>query len=254
MPWRYAKRTVEEGRHSTTRAQNLAGKWSAQFIGNWGSIMSYLALLFVCTFLLIVVMLLLPRNNDAFARARRSEALLRSCHSHDDRIRVLQEPAQRVPIESFSTGVLPCGTRLERVKERLIKLHEVEAVFSGAGTQAVRNRSACLTAKHLNHSYAIISVKQSDGVVTFMFNPENYAPVGDGRVTRVETSDFFPAHAPLNVSRPTRAWMSYTDSASKKQRVKLDGATLYCILHAWEVLSGEHYLRFGPTTPAASAA
>lgn len=233
-PRAFGFKSVEEGRLASTRARNLAGKWNAEFIRNWCSVMTYLVLVSAGVTLFIVFVILAPHDASSYARAKRSETLMRHCHSHDDRVKVLQETALRVPLDSLTSGTLPCGTRVERIKEKLISLHE----------RHNDREHMCLTAKHLNHSYAIVSMQQSDGVVAFLFNPENYAPLGTARVEIVETSDFFPLHPPVQVWRPLRAWVSYTDSSVRKQRVILENATLHCVLHAWEILSGEHYLRF----------
>lgn len=219
--------------NSPSRAHTTANAWALTALEKWGTVVGYLFVIAVCC-ALIFFSIVQKAPEEFFNSRARAESLMKHCKNHADRLAILSEAAVELSINHITSGILPCGTPIETLKRKLLKLHLEHA------------SKHCLTAKHLNHSLAIISVKESSGGVRFMFNPiqKEFTVIGKNRTTQMESSDFFPQVGEIAVERPAEAFVSWYDSTGKRVRQHLSGATLRCVMSAWEILTGEHAERF----------
>lgn len=217
---------------TTSPLEDLHVHATSSYATHWRRICTCIGVLTLLGGVLFILLLLARFDNSQYLVARNSDRLLRRCGGHTDRMRILQEPAHRVPQDAFvAPRLLPCGTPLDYVLDQLVQLHG----------EHPNDGHRCLTAKHLNHSYAIISLVRADNVVEFVFNPSDYNPIGTDVVAVNETSDFFPRLGAQQRLRPRQAWLTVVDNTGMKERLRKEGATLHCLLAAWEILTNEHY-------------
>lgn len=222
-----ARRNVEEG---TSPVEKRVGVIMTLYGRYWRRVLGYILLVLTAGAVLILFSRIAAPDHR-YDAAKRSDRLLRMCGDHGDRMRTLKMDALPVSDESLKTGILPCGTRISMLLSQLEKLHREHS----------SDGHRCLTAKHLNHSYAIISAMRIDKSIIYAFNPSNYAQIGSEGSDVVEHSDFFPRAGTLVRKRPNRAWLTLTDVNGKRDRVIMQGDTLHCVLYAWEILNGVHY-------------
>lgn len=217
-----------------SRAATWVGRMTATTIHEWKKIVGYLAVIAITLLFIFFSGAMSFVRSDQFSRTRQAESLMKHCKNHEDRLTILNEAAHLVPVSSLNSGFLPCGSSLEIMKDKLIKLHTANPT------------RICFTAKHLNHSYAIISVREKNSQISFMFNliADKFAQLGVETEEYEETSDFFPLLEPIKVKRPKAAWISWRDSVDWERRDLFRGDKLAAILQAWEILDGEHYNRF----------
>lgn len=237
---RLKRRRVEA---TNTKADELHVRAVTSYASNWRRCCTFVGIVTLLGGALLVFMMIARFDNSEYLAAREADLLLRRCGGHTDRMRILREPVHRVPADTFKQPyLLPCGTPLEFVLEQLRQLHQEHPA----------DGHRCLTAKHLNHSYAIISLVRADNAVEFVFNPSDYSQIGSDMVPVNETSDFFPRLGTHLRVRPRQAWLTVTDVGGVKERLRKDGATLHCLLAAWEILTSEHY-EFWSAAAAAEA-
>jgi hypothetical protein len=218
---------------TSSRAATITTSMAASTISRWPDVIKYACVILVCLGVLAFSGLITMENGE-HARLRRNEALMKHCSNHEDRTKILKTAAYLVPKETMDTGILPCGSTLTGLQKRLIKLHNETGEWF-------------LTAKHLNHSYSIVSeLNKHTGEVHFLFNlkSDEYAPIGDERPVHHETSQFFPTVGSIGVPRPAAAWVTWFDASGMRVRRKIEGERLRGLLHAWEILTGKHFLRY----------
>jgi hypothetical protein len=220
-----------------TKATTWVNKWAMTTVMHWKKIILFLFFLVGCVMVILFSGAISNYRDSFYRSAAHADALMKHCRNHGDRLRILREPAVLIPKKSITSGVLPCGSSLELMQKQLIELHRTQPPES----------YPCLTAKHLNHSYALISMKESSGSVKFFFNPdsESFAIVGNLYKEYNEISDFFPAVGVLKVERPMSAWLTVTDNSFVTRRMNMVNDTLACFLYAWDIISGDHYERYG---------
>lgn len=190
----------------------------------------------ICAVVLLKKVMLGSVDHATIERIRRSRAVLQHCAGHgDDLMKVLQTSAIEVTPQDFEKGKLPCGMGIEHLKEKML-IQQREHGHDG---------HRCLTSKHMGHGYSVISKRNEDESIEFLFNPSNLVAVKKDGISKINvTSDFFPTHEPISRTRPNSAFFSFVDTTNVPKRVKVSGATLHCIMDAWEILSGKHYTLF----------
>lgn len=231
MPKRWGAADTEA--NSPSRAHTATNALAHTTLEKWRTVISYICVIVTCC-VLIFFSVAQKAPDDFFNSRARAESLMKHCKNHADRLAILNEAAVELSMKHITSGFLPCGTPIETLKRKLIKLH------------MEHGSKHCLTAKHLNHSLAIISVKESTGSIRFMFNPiqQEFTVIGKNKTTELESSDFFPQVGEIAIERPVDAFVSWYDSSGTRIRRHLSGATLRCVMGAWEVLTGEHAERF----------
>lgn len=237
MPKTFNVRDSETG---STRAEHLRKYWRTYVQVNWSAIVRkglYIVVVLVVVYY-FTSYLNTRYNPEMRNRISRARSVTKYCAGHSDLMEVLKQKSLEVDDDAFASGVLPCGTRIEEIKQKLIRLYAEHNVDG--------HEHLCLTAKHLGHGYAIISKKNdAENTVDFIFNPTKFNPIKDDGVMKVNvTSDFFPLHDPIEKIRPMSAWILYQDSTGAQFRRKITEKTLHCIMEAWEILSDQHYKMF----------
>lgn len=201
---------------------------------HWNTVLRYLFLIVV----ILIAAWLYSRyifRPEQYHAALKVHSLMKYNPSEKDKLSILNEPAVLVDINDIKKGNIQ-GYPLDLAKKRLVDLHQNHP----------NDGHLCLTAKHLNKTWAMISIQNEDNSVSFVFNPnsENFAVLSDKPyVNYNETSDFFPTNC-ITVKRPTAAWVSWINSAGTPERSIIEGTRLACIMQAWEVLNGKHAERF----------
>lgn len=141
---------------------------------------------------------------------------------------LLREPARRVSAEEFLSGFVADGSSLADI--------EMATVRAGSG-----QRVACVTAKHARKPYDLVVLgAEGDAPLLFMWNSRSQPASGAGSSVKAEASHFFPKLPAVKVEREDAAFVEYAESNGHRRRIRVTGDTLRCVLHAQEILSGEH--------------
>ncbi len=202
---------------------------------NWPAI---LRCFYIISFIIITLFFLshLLYSSEDYQRSLHVSTLTKFIPKEQDKLRILHAKATMLADEQIKSGLVG-DYPLELAKKRLLHLHQTHP----------NDGHLCLTAKHINLTWAMISIQDENNVVSFVFNPvsENFHPLSSEYRVYNETSDFFATTIVIPVKRPVAAWVTWTNSDGVVERDIIRNERLQCIMHAWEILDGKHAARFG---------